>query len=130
MNVTCKACGRGNAFDQPYAYHAGFGNRGFLYDDSGTSTLIWSSFDPAYVELVGSTHPWMLTETQRSTLEQALAPAPKGGRWRFSHPPRCTHCGAPIGEPIASGNIFYLIYPGSTQLDVEGSDLTLRAVLS
>ena len=129
MNVTCKACGGTNAFDQPYLYHAGFGNQGFLYDDSGTLTLTWSSFDPAYVKLFGPIHPWMLSEPQRSALERSLVDAPNGGRWRFSNPPRCVHCGAPIGEPLTSTNIYYLKYPGSVLLDEAGSRETLGSVL-
>jgi hypothetical protein len=120
VNVTCKTCGGKNAFDQPSLRHAGFGNQGFLYDDSGTLTLIWSSFDPAYQKLVGQTHPWMLTESQRDLIEHSLRDAPNGNRWRFSNPPRCIHCGSPIGEPLSSKSVHYLRYPGSLDLDTQG----------
>jgi hypothetical protein len=105
VNVLCEVCEKDNAFDQPYRYHAGFGNQGFLYNDAGNLTLVWGSYDPAYTELVGKVLPWALTEAQRSQLEDALVPAPTGGRWRFANPPRCVHCGAPIGEPLSSSNI-------------------------
>jgi hypothetical protein len=129
MNVTCGACGKDNAFPQPHRYHAGFGNQGFLYNDEGTLTLLWGSYDPTYTALVGKVHPWMLTEPQRSQLENSLVAAPKGGRWRFSNPPRCNYCGAPIGEPLSSRNIYYLKYPGSIDLDMKAASATFRAVL-
>jgi len=121
MNVTCKACGGTNEFPQPYAYHAGFGNQGFLYNEAGTLTLVWDSFDPAYVALVGECHPWALTDQQRADLESALAPAPTGGRWLFVNPPRCQSCAAPIGVPI-TGGIYYFKYPGSISLDISGDN--------
>jgi len=40
-------CGFDNSFDQPYPFHAGFSNAGFLYNEAGNLTLVWSSFDPA-----------------------------------------------------------------------------------
>jgi hypothetical protein len=129
VNVLCEACGKDNAFAQPHRYHAGFGNQGFLYNDAGNFTLVWGSFDPAYTELVGKVHPWMLSEAQRSRLEDALVPAPAGGRWRFTNPPRCTHCGAPIGEPLSSRNIYYLKYPGTIDLDMKDASTSLSAVL-
>jgi hypothetical protein len=116
MIVTCKECHQESVFDQPYAYHAGFSNQGFLYDDAGTCTLIWSSFDPAYVSIAGQNHPWMLTDPQRVSLEAALKPSPSGGHWRFANPPRCPHCGAAIEQSILH-TIYYFVFPGSVNLD-------------
>jgi len=129
MEVICSECGSRNDFPQPHAYHAGFGNQGFLYNDAGTSTLVWSSFDPAYEAQVGKCHPWALTPSQRSTVEDALAPSPDGGNWRFENPARCLSCGAAIGQSIASGNIYYYVYPGSLKLDVDGTEGQLRSAL-
>jgi len=129
MIITCKACGFDNSFEQPYPYHAGFGNQGFLYNDAGTLTLVWESYDPTYSKLVGPVHPWMLSEPQRATIEQSLAPAPDGGRWRFSNPPRCARCHAPIGGSLASGEIYYLKYPGSVVLGAGPPDHTFESVL-
>jgi hypothetical protein len=56
--VKCVRCAAENVFNQPYAYHAGFADQGFLYDDAGHLTLVWSCFDPAYVELVGPQNAW------------------------------------------------------------------------
>jgi hypothetical protein len=103
-------------FNQPHAIHAGFSNQGFLYNEAGRLTLIWSSFDPAYERLVGQVHPWMLDADQRARVEQALLPSPHGDRWLFANRPRCAACGGPIGKSILN-DIYYLIYPGSINTD-------------
>ena len=114
--VPCSACKLVNIFHQPYPYHAGFGDQGFLYDDAGTLTLTWSVYDSAYVALIGNKNPWALTEEDRTKLEDHLLPAPRGGRWRFRNPPRCRFCGHPIGDPIGR-NIYYYFYDGSIDAD-------------
>ena len=60
--IDCPECKRLIIFNQPYPFHAGSGNQGFLYNESGNCTLVWSSFDPDYEKLVGQMHPWSLTE--------------------------------------------------------------------
>jgi hypothetical protein len=131
MIITCRACGTANEFEQPYAYHAGFANQGFLYNDDGDLTLVWSSFDPAYEAVVGPHHPWALTDAQRETFEKQLSPAPRGGRWRFANPPRCTRCRESIGSPIRGSNIYYLVYPGSINTDsVDPEHVPLAELLS
>ena len=117
--VRCDACHRDCAFEQPYKYHAGFGDQGFLYDDAGTCTLVWGSYDPVYSAMVGPNHPWMLTDAQRALVEASLALAPSGGRWRFANPPRCVHCGSPIGGSILD-DISYFFYPGSISVEQRG----------
>ena len=114
--VPCRSCRLVNVFKQPYQYHAGFGNQGFLYNDAGTLTLVWSSYDAAYDAIVGHRHPWALTTELQHKLEARLLPAPTGGSWRFSNPPRCRFCGHAIGEPIGT-NIYYLFYDGSIDAD-------------
>ena len=116
FTITCRKCGHVNVFEQPYAYHAGFGNQGFLYNDEGNLTLTWSSFDPDYVKIVGESHPWMLTEEKRIALEEWLPPAPKGGRWRFKNSGRCLKCQSEIIDPIGR-NIYYVLYQGSVVVD-------------
>ncbi|MHC5058727.1 MAG: hypothetical protein ACYTKD_29060 [Planctomycetota bacterium] len=116
MEVACPNCGETASFDQPHPYHAGHGDQGFLYDDSGTLTLVWSGLDPAYGAIVGDVHPWALDEERRRLLESRLAPAPNGERWRFGNPPRCTRCGAPIGKPITE-DVCYFVYPDSVVTD-------------
>jgi hypothetical protein len=129
VNVTCESCGKEIAFVQPYRYNAGFGDQGFLYNEAGNLTLVWDSYDPAYIALVGKVHPWLLTHAQRSVLEQALAPAPTGGCWRFSNPPRCIYCSAPIGEPISPESVYYLEYPNSLDLDMQDGSPSFQTVL-
>lgn len=116
LTITCRACGGANIFEQPYPYHAGFGNQGFLYNDAGTLTLIWSSYDPAYESIVGPKHPWALSAAERNAVERALKPSPAGDRWRFANPPRCLTCREPIGKPITR-DISYLLYPGSIKTE-------------
>jgi hypothetical protein len=128
LNVTCKSCATENEFAQPYAYHAGFGNQGFLYDEAGTLTLIWSTFDPSWQQLVGKTHPWGLTAQQRDLLETALLPAPSGGKWLFGNPPRCLSCGASIGDSIIS-TIYFFVYPNSVDLESLPSGWNFSLVL-
>ena len=124
MIVRCDSCGAESAFDQPYPFHAGFGNEGFLYDDAGKSTLVWSAFDPAYVDLVGPHHPWALAESAQQILETALAPSRTGGRWRFSNPARCPICAQPVRGPMTQ-DIHYLLFPGSPAL----GDLGIKSAM-
>jgi hypothetical protein len=96
-------------FEQPYRYHAGFGNEGFLYNDAGNLTLAWSSFGPAYEAIVGKWHPWTLTTEQQALLESMLHEAPAGGTWRFANPARCLKCASPISGPITKTiNLSYI----------------------
>lgn len=127
--VKCPSCGHENRFDQPYAFHAGFANEGFLYNDDGDLTLTWSSFDPAYEAVVGAHHPWTLTRDQRQSLEAALSPAPHGGKWRFGNPARCTSCKGPISSPITK-TIYYLVYPESVRTDRVPGEYRLIEILT
>jgi hypothetical protein len=128
LTIECAACGNANVFNQPYAYHAGFGDQGFLYDDEGHLTLVWSCFDPAFEAVVGRQHAWVLGAEDRRKFEEALSPAPSGGRWRFSNPPRCMRCRAPIGSPIGP-NVMYLVYDGSVVTDLGSGVHGLRDYL-
>jgi hypothetical protein len=123
--VKCSGCGYENVFNQPYAYHAGFSDQGFLYNDEGHLTLVWSWFDPAFEALVGRQNPWMLGPNDRRRFEDALIPAPTGGRWRFSNPPRCLRCGGAIGSAMGT-NVMYLVYDGSIITDDHTGRFTLR----
>lgn len=113
MEIPCSQCQRSNHFDQPYLYHAGFGDQGFLYDDAGTLTLVWSIHDPAFERIVGKRVPWELSRQEQGRFERALKPAPSGGRWRFANPARCTDCGAKLLDPIGPASIYYVLYPNS-----------------
>jgi hypothetical protein len=113
MMVTCPGCRAQITFDQPYAYHAGFGNQGFLYNEAGTLTLVWSTFDPAFDVLAGDrNHPWMLMPEVQTRIEAALAPSPAGDCWLFANPARCPSCAHPIRGSILT-DIYFLVYPGS-----------------
>jgi hypothetical protein len=116
ITLSCSSCGYNNDFEQPYPIHAGFSNQGFLYNDDGNLTLVWSSFDPAYKAIVGNRHPWGLTTKQQTLFEDALRPAPAGGRWKFSNPACCLKCASPISGPITQ-TIYYYRYPRSIHTD-------------
>lgn len=116
LTVVCPACGHVHFFNQPYAYHAGFGDQGFLYNDDGDLTLVWSAYDPTYESIAGPSNPWVMTSEKKKKLEEWLPPAPRGGRWRFDNPARCATCKKQIAAPIGS-NIYYLVYDGSVVLN-------------
>lgn len=117
LKVRCSACGKETAFDQPYPYHAGFSDQAFLYDDAGTSTLVFSAYDEEFSSVFGNLMPWTLADEQKKKrFEEMLPPSPSGGRWRFSNPARCPSCGSKISGPIGE-TVYYLIYPGSIVLN-------------
>ncbi|HXR04240.1 MAG TPA: hypothetical protein VN836_05985 [Verrucomicrobiae bacterium] len=118
--ITCKQCGHINVFKQPYAYHAGFADQGFLYNDEGNLTLVWSAYDSDYVKIVGQANPWVITEEKQKAFENWLPPAPKGGNWGFKNPGRCLKCKAEITPPIGL-NIYYVLYPDSIVVDGHNS---------
>jgi hypothetical protein len=128
VTISCPSCGHNNEFEQPYPFHAGFGNQGFLYNDAGNLTLVWSSFDSAYEAIVGKRHPWTLTPQQQKLLENALCDAPSGGRWRFGNPARCVRCAKSISGPITE-TIYYLQYPSSIHADSAPEERRLRDFL-
>ena len=103
--IKCGSCGHANIFNQPYPYHAGFSDQGFLYNDAGHLTLTWSCYDPAFERIVGGKNPWTLTLAEQQKVEDALLPAPSGGRWRFSNPARCLNCSSEISGPIIDPSI-------------------------
>jgi hypothetical protein len=96
MIVKCDSCGYENEFAQPYPYHAGFGNQGFLYNNAGNLTLVWSLYDSDYEALVGGKDALHFTDEDRATIESSLLPARFGGRFRFANPARCKQCRSEI----------------------------------
>jgi len=113
--IKCNKCGHINVFNQPYPYHAGFGNQGFLYNEAGNKTLIWSSFDSDYQNIIKDTHPWALNSKQQKLIENKLK-KDIGGKWLFKNPARCLKCSNPISKPMLK-DIYYLEYDGSLNLD-------------
>jgi hypothetical protein len=113
LKLRCSACGKETTFDQPYAYHAGFSDQGFLYNDTGNLTLVFSAYDKEFSSVFGHLMPWTpQDEEKKKKFEDLLPPAPTGGRWGFSNPARCPHCGVKLSGPITEC-IYYLLYPGS-----------------
>jgi phage FluMu protein Com len=127
--VKCGACKEANLFNQPYPYHAGFGNQGFLYNKSGNATLTWSSFDPDYMAIVGSKHPWALTQEEKTKIEDALLPSPDGTPWGFDFPARCAHCNSPLAEPMTK-QISYYVFDTHVDVDLDAKpSVTLGSVM-
>ena len=129
VTVKCKECGRDNIFDQPYPYHAGFGDQGFLYSDSGHFTLTWSWYDPAIGPFFPPDSRWDRDTELRHHFEQVLHLAPDGGRWRAENQARCIHCSAPIAGSMLQ-TIYYLLYPGSIQTQEPGGAMRLGEYLN
>jgi hypothetical protein len=128
MELECKACGATLQFEQPYPYHAGFSDNGFLYDDAGTCTLVWSAYDPAWVRFGGDRNPWSLALHEWAPFESVLRVSPSGGRWRASNPARCPKCSEVLRHPMTEGEIYYLVFPDSVILDAAAPGL--ESVLS
>jgi len=116
FSIECKHCGKKNIFDQPYPYHAGFADQGFLYNDAGNLTLVWGVLDPVLEEIFPGQTLWTMSLLNRWRFEKMLLPAPFGGRWRFRNPARCIQCSKPISSPMLRSN-HYLVYPGSIKTD-------------
>lgn len=127
LSIKCKHCGKETLFDQPYAYHAGFADQGFLYNDAGNLTLVWSIFDPVLNEMFPGQTTWVLSLSNRWGFEKMLLPAPDGGRWRFRNPARCIHCTKSVSGPMLR-SIHYLVYPGSIITD-QGTQFRLKEYL-
>src|ERR1017187_7036833 len=121
-SIRCPHCGKDNIFDQPYRYHAGFSNQGFLYNDSGSLTFIWESYDPLMRQLFPGKHPWTLDQQEQQTFESLLKPAPRGRHWRFTNPGRFFFGGEAISLPMMQ-DIYYVLYSGSIGVDTKSGGL-------
>jgi len=99
LSIQYKHCGKDNLFEQPYHYHAGFTDQGFLYNDAGTLTFVWSVCDPVIDKLFPGKPTWALNLHNRWRFEKMLLPAPDGGHWRFGNPARCIYCAKSISKP-------------------------------
>ena len=114
--LTCKACGHQNEFDQPYPYHAGFSDVGFLYNEAGNATLIWSAYDPYFQKNYGEMQLWPSRKSPSTEAFEAILPlSPKGDRWTFAASARCINCKSEISPPMGQ-TVNYLVYPCSINL--------------
>ena len=113
--LLCPGCGKRLVFADGSGEHSRVVSEGFLYNDAGTSTLVWTALDPSYKALLGQQNPWELSSEQQAAFEARLKPAPAGGSWRFANYPRCPHCRAAVGLPMAKSDLC-LVYEGSLVL--------------
>ena len=127
--LICPGCGKRLVFREPSFEHTQILDYGFLYNDAGTSTLVWKTFDPSYEAMLGNQKPWNLSPGQQAAFEARLKPAPAGGRWRFANYPRCPMCRAAIGCPVTKSERL-LVYDGSLVLNEPGSGKGLSEVLT
>ncbi len=104
-SARCPHCQRDFEYQQ---YHSGFGDQGYMYCDADEAVLTWSSYDPVYRGLVPGTHPWMLGEDGKATVEGALNDCPYGGHFRFGNLPRCPHCREDISS-VVPGDIYFVV---------------------
>ena len=117
FSINCPKCGHLNVFDQPYVYHAGFADTGFLYNDYGNQTLVWNVFDSEFVRFFGEMKPSVFQNKENvKAFEDWLPNAPFGGRWKFGNPARCLSCKSEIAPPMGRG-VNYVIYVGSIVAD-------------
>ena len=130
MVIKCNSCGYETQFAQPYPYHAGFGNQGFLYNDAGNLTLVWSLYDRDYADLVGMKDPTRLTVDERATLELSLLPAPSGGRFRFGNPARCKECGDEISPAMSPPTNYFVEFEGSVITDAAPDKMGFKFALA
>jgi hypothetical protein len=117
VEATCPHCHADLRFER---FHTGFNNTGYAYCDVDGSLLVWGSYDPRYVAIVGEQHPWMLDAAGRASVEAHLARCPCGGRFGMANPPRCPRCTEPIRE-LLSDSIYFADFGDC--LDPERDDL-------
>lgn len=125
LTLKCKECCHENQFSQPYAYHAGFSDQGFIYNEGGNATLIWSIYDP-YFKKHFAMALWPVRDRAKAqTMEDALPLSPKGDRWSFLAPARCGKCRAPISQPMTE-TVYYLVFPDHVELEGGGNGLWME----
>jgi uncharacterized C2H2 Zn-finger protein len=107
MNITCPTCENVIRLKQKQIYHAGFSNLGFLYCDTCTNILEFSTYNKHYVAIVGEKHPWTLSQKDKRKVETHLKQCSCGGRFRFDLQPKCPYCGGSL-ESITKDNIHFL----------------------
>jgi hypothetical protein len=95
VEAACPHCRTDLRFEQ---VQTGFNNTGYAYCNLDGILLVWDTFDPKYVEVVGDQHPWTLDGLSRAAVEAKLAACPCGGRFGMANPPRCPTCNEPLRD--------------------------------
>lgn len=98
--IVCLACGDHTLIDG--MGHAGFGDSGYMYSDTGRHVFRWDANDPAYQDIVGDEtfYPWVISQKQKDDFERRIKPLSDGTRFRFSNNARCGACAQPIAPPL------------------------------
>ena len=126
--LICPGCGKRLTFRDPSFERSQILDYGFLYNDTGTSTLVWKTFDPSYKAMLGEQKPWNLAPEQQAAFEARLKPAPAGGRWRFANYARCPSCRAAIGSPVTKTELL-LVFDDSLVLNKPDTGMGLGEAL-
>ena len=101
----CQSCGEQLTYQR---YHAGHSDLGYLYCDTDSAVVTWSSYEPEYSKLSANIHPWMLDEKGKAVIEQAVIDCPYGGHFRFNAMPRCSLCLAELPQ-LATDPIYVVV---------------------
>lgn len=114
MEYACPYCRNAVVLKQPFPYHSGFSDQGYLYCDRCPNVVLFSIYDKFYTELCYEKAPWGLSLEQEQLVEENLCPCPCGGSFKFSAKPRCPHCLKEIPEitPLSGTekrSIYYVI---------------------
>jgi hypothetical protein len=80
VEATCPHCQVELRYEQ---VHTGFNNTGFAYCGLDGTLLVWDTFDPKYIAVVGDQHPWTLDRTGQASVERHLAACPYRGTVRL-----------------------------------------------
>ncbi len=114
MNYICSHCKKAIIIKQPFPYHSGFSDQGYLYCNRCPNILVFSIYDEFYTKLCNEKQPWGLMLEEQKFVEDNLYPCPCGCSFKFSAKPRCPHCLKEIPEitPLSGAetrSIYYVI---------------------
>lgn len=125
----CKRCSHNFTF---HRYHAGFSDLGYLYCDTDSTVLTWSSYDDAYESLVGKKHPWTLDIGEMELVERSIRACHCGGHFTFDASSRCPSCGAEQTDlPYMETNLgFRSIYYGVLGARIDGENEPIWTITS
>jgi hypothetical protein len=103
--ATCLHCGREFSYER---FHAGFSNLGYMYCDEDETVITWSTYNPAYIQIIHDKHPWVLDRKEQQKVEASLKPCPYGGCFSFDNPPLCPFCHESVAF-LVQGKEYFIV---------------------